>query len=1006
QGAFFAASPLIERGGLNEETLFAAIEKQLHDKFGSKGDKMVEDNLRVVKRGFESTHEIKDKPIGLSVEKLRTQTNAMPIMLKQRPKGAGLASDIHRFWAQVGSFYKKGEGEATIADPFMATGLMPAATGVYRDMTAIRFDYPDFIAENCTACGNCYTVCPDSAIPGLVNTFAEIFNTAVLGIESGGQPTNYLRREVRNIEKRMRALIEERGEQANVTRLLDQAILELLAASELEGDAKAMLEKELAMLSHHIGDFKFSITKPYYGTREKKNKGSGGLFSVTINPYTCKGCMECVTVCDDDALRIETQTDDVIQRLKDEWEFWTKLPTTQTDFIRIDDIDEKIGALDTLLLDKTNYSSMLSGDGACMGCGEKTIIHLFTGTVTAMMQPRVAEHIKKIDQLIARLETHVRMKLADNIDLSQSENLNQAIEDNSEEDLTLGKLTSALEADNRFTPIDQDWLAQMTRMLDQLRHLKWQYTDGETSAGRANMGFINATGCTSVWGSTFPYNPYPFPWTNNLFQDSPSMAMGIFEGHMAKMADGFKLIRRVELELSGKYDAVEHDAFFTYFKWNQFSDEEWKLCPPVVAVGGDGAMYDIGFQNLSRALASGVPVKILVLDTQVYSNTGGQACTSGFVSQVADMSPYGKVSKGKEEIRKEISLIGMAHRSAFVLQSTQAHVTHLLEGFIDGLNSRRPALFNIYATCQPEHGVGDDMSDIQNKLVVDSRAYPLFRYDPDAATSLAEAATLEGNPSIEEDWIGYDISYLEDGIEKTLNTSMTFADFAFTEGRFRKQFKAAPQESWNDDMMALVEFLKLENDEREGLYPYIWAVDGKNQLNRILVSAEMVAACEERQTFWQQIKSLTRDDVVIDEQSIREQAKAEAAQQLTSSLIGLALNGNITSIGDITLPTAGVAVAGGNGAGGISAATPEGFEPAWIETPECTACDECTDINPNIFAYNDEGLAYIKDPTAGPYIDIVKSAEKCTAACLHPGTPFNPNEKNLDKLIKRAEKYQ
>ncbi len=1006
QGAFFAASPLLKRGDLTEESLFEAIEKQLRDKFSSKGEKIVEDNLRVVRRGFEGTVEIKDKPVGMSVDKLRKQSNPMPIMLKQMPKGAGLASDIHRFWAQVGSFYKKGEGESTLADPFMATGLMPAATGVYRDMTAIRFEIPDFIAENCTACGNCYTVCPDSAIPGLVNTFPDVFNTAILGIESGGQPTNYLRREVRNIEKRMRTLIDSRGEQANVSATMDQAILELLADSELEGDAKALLEKELGLLSHHIGDFRFSITKPYYGTREKKNKGSGGLFSVTINPYTCKGCMECVTVCDDDALRIEPQTDAAIDRLKDEWKFWTKLPTTQPDFIRIDDIDEKIGALDTLLLDKTNYNSMVSGDGACMGCGEKTIIHLFTGTVTAMMQPRVAAHIKKIDQLIGKLETHMRMKLAENIDLSRSDSLNEAIDHYKEEDLTLGKLTSSMEADNRFKPIDQEWLAQMTRMLDQLRHLKWQYTDGETSRGRANMGFINATGCTSVWGSTFPYNPYPFPWTNNLFQDSPSMAMGIFEGHMAKMANGFKLIRRVELELDGKYDATEHDHFFTYFNWNAFSDEEWKLCPPVVAVGGDGAMYDIGFQNLSRALASGVPVKVLVLDTQVYSNTGGQACTSGFVSQVADMSPYGTVSKGKKEIRKEISLIGMAHRSAFVLQSTQAHVTHLLEGFIDGLNSRRPALFTIYATCQPEHGVGDDMSDIQNKLVVDSRAYPLFRYDPDEATSLAEAATLEGNPSIDQDWINYEIKYQQDGVEKTLNTSLTFADFAFTEGRFRKQFKAAPPETWNDDMQPLVDFLQLDEDDREGLFPYIWAVDGKNHLMRVLVSAEMVTACEERQVYWQQLKSLTRDDVIIDEQSIKDQAKAEAAQQLTASLINLALNGNIASIGDIALPTATTSSSANGGAMPGTSAMPEGFEAAWIDTPECTACDECTDINPGIFAYNDEGLAFVKDPTAGPFIDIVKSAEKCTAGCLHPGTPFNPNEKNLDKLIKRAEKYQ
>ena len=79
--------------------------------------------------------------------------------------------------------------------------------------------------------------------------------------------------------------------------------------------------------------------------------------------------------------------------------------------------------------------------------------------------------------------------------------------------------------------------------LEKLKDIKWRYVEGPSKRGRADMGMINSTGCTSVWGSTYPYHPYPFPWTSHLFQDSPSVAMGIFEGHMAKMADGFKAVR-------------------------------------------------------------------------------------------------------------------------------------------------------------------------------------------------------------------------------------------------------------------------------------------------------------------------------------------------------------------------------------------------------------------------------------------------------------------------------
>ena len=77
----------------------------------------------------------------------------------------------------------------------------------------------------------------------------------------------------------------------------------------------------------------------------------------------------------------------------------------------------------------------------------------------------------------------------------------------------------------------------------------------------------------------------------------------------------------------------------------------------------------------------------------------------------------------------------------------------------------------------------------------------------------------------------------------------------------------------------------------------------------------------------------------------------------------------------------------------------------WIDTQECTACDECTNLNSSIFAYNESKKAYIKDPNAGPYGDLVKAAERCTARVIHPGLPRDRNAKGIAKWIKRAEKY-
>ena len=554
QGAFFRASDVKERAGLSEETLFTAIENQLEDKFGKKGKRIVEDNLRVVRRGYEEMFEIKPEQmkVGQRAKVVGKAAPVLPIMLKQLPEGDGGVSDVHRFWEQTGSFYMKGQGSDNLVDPFIGLSVIPAVTGVYRDMTGVRFEHPEWKAENCTACGECYTVCPDSAIPGLVSTSADVLNTAIQRIETGGHPTRFLRKFSRTIDKKLRGALDKDG--IDVRAVLANAITEAFAADPTQGDDRVRLEAELNLLRAEIGSFKFATTKPYWTQKEKKEKGAGGLFSITINPYTCKGCALCVEVCGDNALTMVPQTAQTIETMRDDWNFWLDLPTTLPQFSRIDDLDEKVGALETLLLDKHNYLSMVSGDGACLGCGEKSTIHLFTSTVTALMQPRVKKFLGKLDTLIAGLENHIRMKLSATVDLTDTQALMQAVQANKGHDLTLANLSESLLAKHPGQPIDPQWLKRVSQMLEKLKDLRWRYMEGPSKHGRSEMGIVNSTGCTSVWASTYPFNPYPFPWTSHLFQDSPSVAMGIFEGHMCAMVEGFKTVRQVEMELAGGYD--------------------------------------------------------------------------------------------------------------------------------------------------------------------------------------------------------------------------------------------------------------------------------------------------------------------------------------------------------------------------------------------------------------------------------------------------------------------
>ncbi len=1009
QGAFFAASGLMQEAGLDEERLLHAIREQLERKFGSKGARIVSDNLRVVQRGFDELQEI--KPTGLSDPNAsgeQSRAPAMPIMVERLPRSGSPLSDIHRFWDQTGSFYARGMGSDNLTDPFIGLSVMPASSALFRDMTQIRFQHPEWVPENCTGCAKCWTVCPDTAIPGLVHELGAVFDTILRRVRSNGHALEQLPRAIRRVEEHAQQLLREAETNDSVDGILEDAFAKTLL--EASPATRPKLEAEIALFQEEFGDFPLAITRPYYSLNEKKGRGEGGLLSITVNPYSCKGCMECVEVCGDDALVPVRQTDEKVALLRQRWNLWLDLPNTPKRFLRIDDLESGIGALETLLLDKDCYLAFSGGDGACLGCSEKTTLHLFVATVEALMQPRIARHKAYLEDLITRLEQHVQLKIVKDVDVGDRDRLAHFLAQNSRTDVTLEGLTSGLRSGGSSEPIDTEWLQEMSDLLSHLRLLRDQYGGGVTGRGRSRMGILNSTGCTSVWGSTFPFNPYPFPWANHLFQDSPSLAMGVFEGHMAKMADGFRAIRLAEQELAGDLVVGRSREDLVYFDWREFSDEEWELCPPVVSVGGDGAMYDIGFQNLSRLMASGKPIKVLIVDTQVYSNTGGQACTSGFMGQISDMAQFGRTGRGKQEPRKEIGLIGMAHRTTFVLQSTIAHPGHMIEGFIRGLKARRPALFNIYSSCQPEHGIGDDMSSAQARLAVESRAYPLFSYDPEAGPLPEEAFDLTGNPDLERDWPTYQLRYREGKREKTLEIPTTFADFALTEVRFRKHFRMAPRDTWNENMVPLAEFLELDVSDREGRFPFVWTVSSKQELQRLIVDHTMVESSEERRGFFRMLRSLagqgrapgeSREEI---EQELQRQWVARLAQNLMrlstgSDELGEGALSSLVAASEVqTTPVEAAASA-------PAESTADDVLAPWIDSSECTACDECTRLNPRIFAYGPDRKAYIQNAAGGPYSDLVRAAERCAARIIHPGRPRDRSERNIEQWIARGDKF-
>jgi pyruvate-ferredoxin/flavodoxin oxidoreductase len=1052
-GAFFKCAPLAKNEGMDEAGVFEGIQAQIEAKFGKLGQRVVDDNMRVIRRGFDEVRPVPTDADHEADEAKDAPGSHLPSLMDTPDAEMGIGNQ-GRFFEQVCAVCSIGQDG--ISDPYAALSAIPAATSTVRDMTDIRFEVPDFVAEKCTGCSQCWVQCPDAAIPGLVMSVEDLLDTAIR-TTANGKPNDRVKQISKHLARESRKILKgvpfkTFGEVAS------SAYANVVGKLGWDADRRAQLDEEWARVFPVLSEFPLAKTAPFFDLPESKAKDSGGLLAITINPEACKGCNICVDVCPEHALVTVQQDEEIVDKLRRNWKFWERLPDTDDRYINVRDIDEGIGVLSSLLLKKDNYRSMAGGDGACMGCGEKTAVHLVTSTVEALLQPRVRKLLAEVDTLVGDLDRQARELVG------------------SEADLAKAATDPGDQVGVKLPAAKKEKLALLEKSKAELEHLKWLYVQGPSGRGRVSLGITNSTGCSSVWGSTYPYNPYPFPWVNHLFQDAPSVAIGVFEGHMRKMGDHFLSLRKARQLVDGTYDADAFRRLAEEFDWQRFTDEEFHLCPPILSIGGDGAMMDIGFQNLSRLMASGKPIRVMVLDTQVYSNTGGQACTSGFTGQVADMSAWGKAHHGKSEVRKELAFIAMAHRGVFVHQSSQASASHLIQGVIKGLNTRRPSVFVVYTPCPVEHGLADDWAPTAARLALESRAFPFLTYDPDGGKDLADCLSLDGNPAVDEVWPTYELKYVDDdGKEASMELPLTIADWAATEVRFRKNFSELAPEKVDDSFVPFHELALMPPEGRAGRKAFIWTLTNDRKLKRLQVSNEMLTLSDDRLMFWHQLKELAGLDVpeavhdalsgdMEDEfekrlEALRQEYEAKLAglkatypraiaRRMAERLLEMG-NGQMTvadlltraesarglePIGPVEgvdfgrggtaapakAPVADEAPSGTNGASSAAAPTPaqaavaaaepeqedEGLSmEAYIETPRCTSCNDCTNLNGRMFAYDDNKQAYIKDVHAGTFAQLVQAAEKCPAGIIHPGDPVNPKEKDLEKWKKRAEPF-
>jgi len=771
--------------------------------------------MAVIREGLEATKKVEyDDPAFARAEKTTARRTDRGIVLSasmcRADGGAASANFFDREYYDdvVASHFC--DGTIAEAPVLPGTGLfMPAGSAAWKDKGLFRRNVPEFVADLCIGCMDCALVCPDAAIPNSVHNVHDLLLTAIRQVEL----TEPQREPMRSHVFALSDAVRETYRRTKTARPFHKIVADAAAGIAAEN---AILQSNFGKLVDVLSTYPVTRARPFFDAMEKSTPGSGGLYSVAVDPWKCSGCLECVAVCGSGALIERQQDEGLLETIRSRFEFMSRMPNTPARFT--EDAIEPSGKLKRLILDHSNYYAVTGGHGACRGCGEVTAIRMVVAVNHAIQDKRRKEHIRELESLVERL--NAKREIVQNDDC------------------------------------DPDRRERMMRVAETLEKRLYLMESGPTGHGPASTVIANATGCSSVYASTFPFNPYNDPWVNSLFQDAAPLAKGIFEGLSAAVAEDFRALRIAKLDLEDGYDPAVHDRFFKYFGWPQFTAEELALLPNVISIGGDGATYDIGFGALSRLLTTKTPIKVVVLNSGVYSNTGGQASTASFTGQDSDLTRFGSVHSGKQEDRKELGLIAAFHPNVFVAQASIANQAHFLRNAMEVLEySDAPAVLDVYTPCQAEHGIGAAAANRHARLALESRMSPVFVHDPRRGASLRQRFSLVGNPDADKDWTNNKISYVDvDGATKLLKMPLTPADFAFSEGRFKKHFHRFPADA---DGVPVHEYIDLSAAERDGKIPFIWSAGDDQHLTKVAVSPTIIQLVVERRKYWQTLQYLS-----------------------------------------------------------------------------------------------------------------------------------------------------
>ena len=598
-------------------------------------------------------------------------------------------------------------------------------------------------------------------------------------------------------------------------------------------------------------------------------------------------------------------------------------------------------------------------DGLVIDCDHETPSQVLVHTWKAMHEAKARAFRKKVDGIALRLTDILKSDHMKSDEAHGAEALASSMGSSGDGSVDFHALSAVLA---RARPEDRLPEDRVKRIQNVLRVLQSQLFYGPGRASKSG-----------------PKQPKPYSYTFECC----SSALDANRDRLRDVLDFTKALTVAELEVENKYRAELHDAIFERFDESDLTADQIGLLPSALVCLRDGETDATEIARAFEALACGLPITVLIQTDDILGATSPEPPRNSFGAGTA-----------------RIAAMAMGLNNGFVLQSSSAHLYRMRDNLVRGMQYDGPTLISIYSGATvTAPGVP---AYILSAAATESRTFPAFTYDPSAGPDWAQRFDLSNNPQNTVDWPEHELEF-EDakGQRQSEKITFTFADFAICDVRYGRFCHSLGQADWTPGMEPAADWLKLSPETNNNQKPYVFGIDSENRLRRTVVDDKIIEAARRCNDAWCRLQELAGINNsyalrLLAQERLEREAAARAVENTQSALASPPpVAAQLMKVAEDAAPPDVTDVA-----------TDEQTEDTpWIETARCTTCNECTQINSELFAYDENMQAYVLNPDGGTYRQIVEAAESCQVSIIHPGQPRNPQEPNVADLIERAKSF-